>query len=396
MPIPALVYGAIWYGLPMGGAAFVGVRALSEEEEEEDEAGFRLPPHLRCAQARVKKRFFEARSGEACRRWSRIVRSPFGTVDAVAVARFGLPPGSRVAAWMEVSGALRELTANPGLYQSLPLINEHTDAVDRDVDRTFPTCRLFEDGRGAGQTSLSRLLRRFAGYSPDGYCQSMSFVAGFLLLVVNGDQSRQWEDAEETCFFLLNAIVNGSSYNRNYYTDSAESRPGLWQCLQDLRILDGLIQSKLPALHRHLASLRLPCDALCLRWFLCVFVDTVPWQYQLNVMDLYMLRGSPFLVTVAFHVFARMEQRLIECDPGRICTVARDSLRADDNLTPILIKSVASDQALSSGKLAELRRLDEEWMVLVKEQQQLEDSIQREETEERQKIAELLAPSASS
>jgi hypothetical protein len=48
-------------------------------------------------------------------------------------------------------------------------------------------------------TSLRRVLHAFAVYNPRiGYCQSLNFLAGLLLLFV---------DTEEQCFWLLNVIT---------------------------------------------------------------------------------------------------------------------------------------------------------------------------------------------
>lgn len=62
-------------------------------------------------------------------------------------------------------------------------------AVFRDLNRTFPNEPYFDQNAYGliGQATLERILGRIAGKYPEmGYCQSMNFICGFLLLVNGG------------------------------------------------------------------------------------------------------------------------------------------------------------------------------------------------------------------
>ena len=59
---------------------------------------------------------------------------------------------------------------------------EASYAINKDVERTFPGHPQFES-RG-GIEALRRVLLAFSVHNPEvGYCQSINFLAGFLLLL---------------------------------------------------------------------------------------------------------------------------------------------------------------------------------------------------------------------
>ena len=67
----------------------------------------------------------------------------------------------------------------------------------KDLDRTFPGHRFFNDA--STQASLERMLTAFAVRNPDiGYCQSLNFVAGMLLLHMD----------EEKGFWIMDCLIN--------------------------------------------------------------------------------------------------------------------------------------------------------------------------------------------
>ena len=64
------------------------------------------------------------------------------------------------------------------------------------IYRTFPEHDYFD--HGSGGDGLRRVLQAFALHNPDiGYCQSLNFITGMLLLFLN----------EEDAFWLLVTIV---------------------------------------------------------------------------------------------------------------------------------------------------------------------------------------------
>lgn len=74
------------------------------------------------------------------------------------------------------------------------------DEIGRDVNRTFPSHRLFQEG-GPGQSALKRVLERYAILDPAiGYCQGMGFIAALLLQYLH----------EFDAFYALVSLMNVS------------------------------------------------------------------------------------------------------------------------------------------------------------------------------------------
>lgn len=122
--------------------------------------------------------------------------------------RKGIPPEYRGAAWFFYAGGAQRLRDNPGLYErmtreGLAVSDINTELIERDLHRTFPDNNRFKpDGYTRPPTvprtrasasqyqeepimiqRLRRVLVAFARYIPKaGYCQSLNFIAGMLLL----------------------------------------------------------------------------------------------------------------------------------------------------------------------------------------------------------------------
>ena len=115
----------------------------------------------------------------------------------------GIPAAYRGALWWQLSGGhAKQALHPPGYYNALVTqlkpAAEAAYAIGKDVDRTFPGHTFFDTA--SGQASLSRVLCAFATHHPAiGYCQSLNFLAGWLLLQL---------PSEEAAFWTLEVLVN--------------------------------------------------------------------------------------------------------------------------------------------------------------------------------------------
>ncbi|KLU91443.1 hypothetical protein MAPG_09963, partial [Magnaporthiopsis poae ATCC 64411] len=152
-------------------------------------------------------------------------RFPAPSAKTKRFIRKGIPPEWRGAAWFYYARGPSILAKHPGVYDELiarskrPGESKEVDveAIERDLHRTFPDNAKFRfstsepEGSGNNGTakdggeepriisSLRRVLHAFAIYNPQiGYCQSLNFLAGLLLLFV---------ETEEQAFWLLNVIT---------------------------------------------------------------------------------------------------------------------------------------------------------------------------------------------
>jgi Rab-GTPase-TBC domain len=190
--------------------------------------------------------------------------------------------------------------------------------IDLDLTRTFPEHAYFQGGEGLAK--LRGALMAYAAHNPAiGYCQSMNYVAGLLLLVLDRDA--------ESVFWVLSALIEGTQ--RSLMNDHVcigccagtgpqvhlgHSWPLFWCCLRtsvlacaspahrarltrrkvadklaaktydeqisgchvEVKVFEGLLQKKMPALHRHLVKHDVALLAIIPQWFLSLFTQACP------------------------------------------------------------------------------------------------------------------------
>lgn len=214
--------------------------------------------------------------------------------------RKGIPPEWRGAAWFWYAGGQKYLAKYPGKYDEL--VNHATppqhdvELIERDLHRTFPDNIKFKPDPPPGMVRLSKLqekqyetavvqqLRRvlvaFATYVPKiGYCQSLNFLAGMLLLFL----------PEEKAFWMLYILtqthlpgthelnLEGSSVDQwVLMTSVRDSLPAIWA-----KIGGGLDGGEV-----ELDSTKLPPVTLCTSsWFMSGFIGSLPIETTLRVWD---------------------------------------------------------------------------------------------------------------
>ncbi|KAL2164851.1 hypothetical protein VTH06DRAFT_147 [Thermothelomyces fergusii] len=270
--------------------------------------------------------------------------------------RKGIPPDWRGAAWFYYAGGPAILSKHRGEYDDLVrragLDNNDPgppsgpselkaviiEDIEKDLYRTFPDNVRFkppppppgtcQPGQPQPEpeiiTSLRRVLHAFAIYNPRiGYCQSLNFLAGLLLLFV---------ETEEQAFWLLNVItrvylpgthemsLEGSKIDLGVLmTALKESLPGVWKQIGG----DEFEASKKGKVRRgqksgHGANSgsvsdpnRLPAITLCMTaWFMSCFIGTLPIETTLRVWDVFFYEGSRTLFRIALTIFKLGEREI--------------------------------------------------------------------------------------
>ncbi|KAJ0374386.1 hypothetical protein COL26b_007466 [Colletotrichum chrysophilum] len=274
-------------------------------------------------------------------------RFPPHSAKAKRFIRKGIPPEWRGAAWFYYAGGPAILAKHSGLYDQLlqkKAKDVDVEAIERDLHRTFPDNIKFKPASMAGKpnveperkgedddekkpsdtnepqiiSSLRRVLHAFAIYNPRiGYCQSLNFLAGLLLLFM---------DSEEQCFWLLNVItrlylpgthemsLEGSKVDLGVLMNAIrESMPAVWAKIGD--DLEGDPNAPRPAKpvkkprsrrknQPSISSNRLPPITLCMTaWFMSCFIGTLPIESTLRVWDVFFYEGSKTLFRIALAIF---------------------------------------------------------------------------------------------
>lgn len=225
-----------------------------------------------------------------------------------ALLRAGVPPQLRGRVWWMCSGAASKRASATESYAAL-VARLHTlsDAasleIEKDLPRTFPIERTSassesdERHRRRSTAELRRVLQAYSIRNPAiGYCQSMNFLAAVLLHHM----------AEEEAFWVLTTIVE--DLTPQYHTRSmAGSRA-------DQRVFADLVQQKLPTLFAHMRALGVDFEPFTLKWFLCLFLHTLPFEPVLRLWDVFFCEGSHVLLRVGLVLLKLNEPRILACD----------------------------------------------------------------------------------
>ena len=270
--------------------------------------------------------------------------------------RKGVPPEWRGAAWWWYSGGPNFVAKHPNMYSQLleavkagKLSDNDREHIERDLNRTFPDNARFKPDQTAAQAAatagtgrkstepevpivraLRRVLQAFAVHNPSiGYCQSLNFIAGLLLLFL--DQN------EEQAFVLLTMVTTTHLPGTHGVTleganiDIAvlmscikDSLPTIWAKLDDQGAGGGVAAEDTPQ------TIRLPTVSLATTaWFMSLFVGTLPIESVLRVWDCLFFEGSKTLFRIALSIFKTAERQILPVnDPMEIFQVVQTSPRS--------------------------------------------------------------------
>lgn len=266
-------------------------------------------------QARRTKKWFTYMREQGCTTYQP-EQFPDRSPKTLRYVRKGIPPAWRGAAWFYYSGGSRLLKENPGTYEfllskTLDLDVNDAESIERDLHRTFPDNVHFKADRPVSSgtdtpllSSLRRVLQAFAIHRPQiGYCQSLNFIAGLLLLFL----------PEEKAFWMLHIIT--TNYLPGTHEISLEgANVDLWVLMLALKESSPTIWAKIGVGDEDGSSIhtaRLPPVSLCTTsWFMSMFIGTLPIESVLRVWDTVFYEGSKALFRIALAIFKMGEQRI--------------------------------------------------------------------------------------
>ncbi|KAF4122279.1 TBC1 domain family member 6 [Geosmithia morbida] len=302
-------------------------------------------------------------------------RFPSPSAKTKKFVRKGIPPDWRGAAWFYYAGGPAIMAKHGGLYAKMlqkKAKRIDVEAIERDLHRTFPDNVNF---RPPGSTSINagdhkiidsadtvqpkpeeppiisslrRVLFAFSIYNQNiGYCQSLNFIAGMLLLFV---------DNEEQCFWLLNVVTHiylpgthelsleGSRVDLSVLmTEIRDTMPAVWDRIGgelEAQPNGGAARPstgrslRRPKLGRRkdqttLTTERLPPITMCMTaWFMSCFIGTLPIETTLRVWDVFFYEGSKTLFRIALAIFKSGESEILSVsDPMEMFGVVQSMPR---------------------------------------------------------------------
>lgn len=250
--------------------------------------------------------------------------------------RKGIPAEWRGNAWWYFAKGSEKLNKNIGLYDSLVestinLSNKDTEIIERDLNRTFPDNIHFRDEgvlpvpTGSKKNDkletplvqgLRRVLVAFATYQPHiGYCQSLNFIAGLLLIFMD----------EERAFWMLVIITSrflpgvheinleGVNIDQGVLMLAVrEYLPDTWEKILNINF-DQEAHINPNQKHNYEFLKKLPPITLCTSsWFMSIFVGVLPIETTLRVWDCFFYEESNFLFKISLSIFKLIEPEILK------------------------------------------------------------------------------------
>lgn len=138
----------------------------------------------------------------------------------------------------------------------LELPKQISEAIDIDVVRSFNNLK-----QEISQNTLKRILKTYAIVNPTlDYCQGMNFIAGFLYLSLDREESY--------AFAVLREVIEKYQMSQLFNTELSMLKLMFYQ-------LDRLIAINLPDLHNHFKDEAINSSYFSSPFFITVFTSIV-------------------------------------------------------------------------------------------------------------------------
>ena len=325
----------------------------------------------------------------------------------------GVPTMLRLRVWSALSGIQGLMSQYPTHYNDMLAVSarlheEDKHEIEKDIGRTFPDHPLFTPldapppaappqatpttaatssatsntpsqpprrTEPPGRTALRNVLMAYVAHNRGlGYCQALNYVGGMLLLLT--------ELREAPAFFLLLhfsercAAEAGLAPHRNLCNPPPlpprppPSPPR--SCVTDfyskymngIRVVQKLFEeyfrATVPRLAAHLDQQGMPLSIATTKWFMCLYVNTLPAETLLRVWDVLLVDGPEVLLRVGAALLKLNEPLLLTITDFIALSQELQSLGkgcwSADALLSVAYKQLASPPAARQA-LATLRRM---------------------------------------
>ncbi|GLE02639.1 hypothetical protein PINS_up011480 [Pythium insidiosum] len=262
----------------------------------------------------------------------------------------GIPAAMRPRVWSLLAHVAPYRARYPsGYYAELVARQETSPSVgdiDKDIGRTYPEHAFFQSAQG--KQELRNVLTAYSLHNPQiGYCQSMNFLAGIMVLFM----------LEEEAFWLLCASLEPE----HAYLPADNYAQSMVGTQTDQLVFRRLVAQELPALAARLEQSGIQIQLVTLHWFLCAFVCTLPTESALRVWDWFFLDGQRVLFVTAIGILKLAEPAVLSAAThSELHTIVRElgtDLHDEDALLAFLCRiadahreaSRSSSSSVSSG-----------------------------------------------
>uniref|UniRef100_A0A7S3DLP0 Rab-GAP TBC domain-containing protein n=2 Tax=Palpitomonas bilix TaxID=652834 RepID=A0A7S3DLP0_9EUKA len=242
------------------------------------------------------------------KKWKAIMEKRDGDAQALykhkyeirKLVRKGLPEDYRPWLWYVFSGAskLRQEEDAKGKTYNFYCNDADVNGVDEEIEiainKDLPRTGFDFFSSEDNQVKLRRVLRAFAKRRPDiGYCQSMNFVGGFLLMHL----------VEASAFWTLCRIVDNIAVE--YYDNI------MFGLHIDLKVFGELIKWKLPKVKAKMDAENLTIDTISTLWFLSFYIHVLEPEVVAWVWDSLFAEGVKILFRVGLALLKINEKEIL-------------------------------------------------------------------------------------
>lgn len=218
-----------------------------------------------------------------------------------SLIRGGVPPEFRGNVWSSCAGSnTKKALASPDEQYQVLLTKIHrldgtSIAVDieKDLLRTFPDRIATTDTEFI--SSLRNVLYAYAVRNNRiGYCQSMNYLCGLLLLHMD----------EEPAFWTLSALIE-DILPPNYYSAS------LLGGRIDQQVFQSCLAWKLPKIYEVFRNTNTMLEPVICPWFLCLYVNVIPLYAVCRIWDCLFWEGSTVLFRIGLTMIKSKSHELL-------------------------------------------------------------------------------------
>jgi hypothetical protein len=201
----------------------------------------------------------------------------------------GIPDRWRRAAW----DLLMNRFSRTGKAEILKLGEEYRDAlekpstydvqIDLDVPRTISGHIMFRTRYGSGQRSLFHVLHSFSlRCTHCGYVQGMGPIAATLL-----------------CYFEPEHVYASLVRLHDAYAMHTIFSPGFPGLLEAIYVQEQVTEQMMPDVYAAFKNHMISTTSYATKWYITLFANSVPFQTQLRLWDVFLFEGQDVFVAVA-------------------------------------------------------------------------------------------------
>lgn len=158
--------------------------------------------------------------------------------------------------------------------------------IDLDVPRTISGHVMFKTRYGMGQRSMFHVLHSFSLYCAScGYCQGMGPLAATFL-----------------CYLEPEKVYSSLVRLHDHYDMEATFAPGFPGLLEAFYVQEKIMQRMLPGIYAVFKTNMISTTAYAVKWYITLFANTVSFQTQLRLWDIYFLEGPDIMVLMSIAI----------------------------------------------------------------------------------------------